>query len=289
MIDDHPGDALSGLLDGELDAATAQRVRQHVTACAACAAELDDIRAARASLRLLPAVEPPPGFLESLQPGSNVVPLRRRRAATIGANVAAAAAAAIAAVVLLGGDPGPATAVAAEPHGAAERHDSTVSAITAGAGAAAAPGLVLPDRRVPATTAPAQVLEDLPPRFVAPDRLVGYRLVAAYRAPLGVHLLYEKGEHRLSVFEQEGDLRDLPADLRRVGDVWLWDDERAEGRVVISQHDGVVITVVGDESPEVVLEAARSLPAPGGAAAGSFGRRLRTAAGDVLETLSPAG
>lgn len=285
MIDHHPGDALSALLDGELDAAEAAAVAAHVAGCAECGAELGEIRAARRVLRELPAVEPPPGFLASLQPGSNVVPIGRHRARRLG-NLAAAAAAAVSAIALLGSTPSVdvGVAVAAEPQGAADRHDATVSATSAGAGGV---GLVLPDRRVSPTTTPSQGLDDLPPGYVAPTELAGYRLVGAYRMADGVHLLYEKGRHRLSVFEQEGDLGDLPANLRRVGDVWQWDDPRVGGRVVVAEHDGMVITIVGDESPEAVLEAMEAMPRPGGGE--PFARRLRRACGDVLESLSPAG
>jgi hypothetical protein len=289
VTDQHAGDALSALLDGELPAAEAAAVRTHVESCAACAHELGEIRAARRSLRTLPAVEPPPGFLESLQPGSTVVPLRRRRRA-VAANVAAAAAAAVAAVVLLGSSPTTAAAVVAEPQGAADRHDATVSAVTAAAGSAggAGGGLVLPSRRVTPTTAPAHGLDDVPRPFVAPRELVGYRLVSAYRIRGGLHLLYEKGAHRLSVFEERGGLGPLPADTTKVGDVWRWDDPRAGGRVVVVEREGFVATIVGDESAAVVLAAARAMPGGDGDAGDPFGLRLRRAVGEVVESLSPA-
>lgn len=284
MIDHHPGDALSALLDGELDAADAATVADHVAGCAGCAAELDDIRRARRALRELPAVEPLPGFLESLQPRSNVVSLERHRARRLGGNLAAAAAAAVAAVVLLGSTPATdvAAAVAAEPQGAADRHDATVSATSAGV------GLVLPERRVSPTTMPPQGIDDLPAGFVAPRELDGYRIVDAYRMADGVQLLYEKGRHRLSVFEQEGDLTDPPPNLRPVGDdIWQWDDPRARGLVVVAARGGLVITVVGDESPEAVLDAVHAMPDTGEGE--PFARRLRRACDDLLDALSPAG
>ncbi|MER3453460.1 MAG: hypothetical protein C4344_07505, partial [Acidimicrobiia bacterium] len=40
MIPGHPGPLLSALLDGELEPSVAARVRAHVGACGACAAEL---------------------------------------------------------------------------------------------------------------------------------------------------------------------------------------------------------------------------------------------------------
>ena len=65
MIDGgHPADALSGLLDGELDLAEAEVVRAHLVACPDCAAEVVVVRDVRASLRSMPAVDPPAGFFE---------------------------------------------------------------------------------------------------------------------------------------------------------------------------------------------------------------------------------
>lgn len=285
MTTSHPGAALSALLDGELDATEAEAVRIHVEMCADCAAELDGIRLARRSIRALPAVEPPPGFLESLQPDSNVVLLRRHRRRTLAANVSAAAATVAAAVILLSTTPAPATAVAAQPQGAADRHDATVAAISAATGTGG--DLVLPTRSVPPTTAPVRAVDALPSHLVAPEELAGYRLTEAYHLSKGVHLLYERGEHRLSVFQQEGDLRRLPTDVTRIDDVWRWDDPRVDGKVVVTQRGSVVVTVVGDESARAVLDAARALPPATGGGSESFGTRLRRACGDVLESLSP--
>lgn len=278
--DHHPVDALSALLDGELDAAEAGEVRAHVDTCSDCRAELDVLRDTRFRLRSLDAVEPPVDFAAWLDSAGVVVPMRRRR--LLVANIGAAAAAAVAAVALLGG-PAPAAAVAPEPEGAVEQHDAAVSATSAGL------GLVGPTRPSSPTTMPP--MDEMPSSFVAPDELAGYRLAGAFRLPSGgVHVLYEKGDHRLSLFEQRGDLGDLPPNVTRIGDVWRWDDARTGGRVVVVERGDVVVTVVGDESAEVVLDAARSLPnAEGGAPGRPFVRRLAGACGDVLEALSPAG
>ena len=72
---------------------------------------------------------------------------------------------------------------------------------------------------------------------------------------------------------------------RRVGDVWRWDDPRAGGRVVMAERDGMVVTVVGDESPEAVLAALRALPDLGDPE--PMGRKVRRAVGDLLDWLSP--
>jgi anti-sigma factor RsiW len=87
--DAHAAEALSALLDGELDAEEAERVRAHLIECADCAAELDEVQVARERLRTAPMVDPPFGFYERLL-GTR----RRRRWAA--ASVVAAAAASVA-------------------------------------------------------------------------------------------------------------------------------------------------------------------------------------------------
>jgi anti-sigma factor RsiW len=85
----HVDDALSALLDGELSAEEADRVRGHLSDCAECVSELEHVQTARAWLRELPMVDPPFGFYERLL-GTR----RRRRWAA--ASVVAAAAASVA-------------------------------------------------------------------------------------------------------------------------------------------------------------------------------------------------
>ncbi|MGH9224339.1 MAG: anti-sigma factor family protein [Acidimicrobiales bacterium] len=63
---DHLGDALSGLLDGELPTGAEAAARRHLTACHDCALELEAVQTARAWVRNLPPVEPPFGFYERL-------------------------------------------------------------------------------------------------------------------------------------------------------------------------------------------------------------------------------
>ena len=285
VSDLHPGDALSDLLDGRLPAREAAELRAHLVTCADCAAELDAVRDARTSVRSLPAVEPPAGFLDRLlveldqqEPSRSrlaaVLPLRRRAAL---ANAAAAAVAGLF-LVATGSGSEPAVAVSPEVGGAVEQHASTISSMSAGIG-----GL-----------APGMRPSEVPEPYLAPKRLGDYRLVRALRSPEGVYLLYRKAEHGLSVFEQEGDL-DLdrlpdPGERLQVDgdDAWRWTGPRAGGRVLVLERDGVVVTLVGDESAEAVLDAARALPdGPGGGE--PFGSRFRRACGDALEALSPAG
>ena len=56
----HPDDLLSAFLDDELDEAAATRVTRHLAECTRCLEELDGLRDARAALRGLPDVGPPP-------------------------------------------------------------------------------------------------------------------------------------------------------------------------------------------------------------------------------------
>lgn len=62
----HLGDALSGLLDGELPAAQEHAALAHLVACPSCAEELLVVRQARAWVRALPPVDAPFGFYERI-------------------------------------------------------------------------------------------------------------------------------------------------------------------------------------------------------------------------------
>jgi anti-sigma factor RsiW len=62
----HPGDALSALLDGELEPADEAAVRRHLAACEPCRIEFDDVTIVRRTVRGLPAVAAPPGLVDRL-------------------------------------------------------------------------------------------------------------------------------------------------------------------------------------------------------------------------------
>jgi hypothetical protein len=289
---EHPEEALSALLDGQLDAAEADAVQAHLVACADCSAELEAVRATRAALRTLPAVEPPVGFFEALLAGglpeeapevaspAPVSPLRSRRAAL--GNVAAAVAAGLVLVMTFGGNQ--ATAVAPEVASNVERHAASISAASLGG-----PNPIIGAREVTPTTMPHTGISR---PYTAPKELAGYRLVDAYRATKGVQLLYEKGSYGLSVFEQEGDLD--PGELPDNGtwlDVnghraWRWDAPTAAGRVLVVERGALVLTLVGDESGAAVRAAAEALP---GKPEVALETRLWRACGDALDMLSPAG
>jgi anti-sigma factor RsiW len=81
-----PGDLLSGLVDGELDHATRERVLSHLMTCGACQAEVDGLRALKSRLAWAGAETPVPSeqLLARLQrmqvPGVAPTPRVRTRA-----------------------------------------------------------------------------------------------------------------------------------------------------------------------------------------------------------------
>lgn len=62
-MNEHAGDLLSALLDGELPEAHRAEVESHLASCPVCGDERDDVWAARTWLRRLPPVEPSPDAL----------------------------------------------------------------------------------------------------------------------------------------------------------------------------------------------------------------------------------
>jgi anti-sigma factor RsiW len=82
---DHPGDLLSGLLDGELGPEAVAAVEAHVAGCTACRHHLADVAGVRAALRDAPRLVAPPMFAHDLVRA-------RHRASRRGVAVALAAA-----------------------------------------------------------------------------------------------------------------------------------------------------------------------------------------------------
>ena len=94
----HLGDALSGFLDGELDAAALAALQQHLAACPVCAAELRATSQVRMLVRAMPLVDPPlPLTIARLEP-------RLPRPLAWVAAAAAVAAGVVALVVMPGAD-----------------------------------------------------------------------------------------------------------------------------------------------------------------------------------------
>jgi hypothetical protein len=270
-VAEHAGDLLSALLDGELGTDEADAVRTHVGACTDCARELDDVRVARRLVRELPAAEPPPGFLAGLlddaDPTPTVVELepRRRRGTRLTSMVAASVAVAAAVVVIVAA-PWQSTSNTIEPdlEVALEQHESTVGALENDGVLNRSATRLQAEEPVTPTTAKVQPRSEIDDDFEAPEELGGYELVEAYEVADGVHLLYDRGPYALSVFEREGeiDVDALPPGgaMTRIGGhrAWRWDDI-ADGRLVVIDADGVVITIAGDEPGDAVLVAARDL------------------------------
>lgn len=285
----HPAEALSALADGELPAGERAAVVPHVEACPECSEELRAVRAVRDALRALPAVDPPPGFLDRLVGDLDRRAAPRRRPALIGIAVAAAAALLVVLVPSVTG----LGRYRPEVEQALLRHVASVSALAA-AGSTTADGgptpLVLPEPVTPSTALPRDP-EDLPAPYLAPPELAGgYRLVDVFAHPDGVQLVYERGRYGLSVFESPGELDPqglAPGGQPVEGDpaTWRWESDGVAGRVVILERDGVVVTAVGDEPGDAVLLAARSVPE---ARPLSLVQRLRRAAAQVLQELSPS-
>lgn len=298
---DHAGDLLSALLDGELDDAMAQAVRQHVAACHVCAVELEVVRRGRLALRSLPGLSPPAGFIEAVvaaaadehqPPVVDLDAYRRRRTGLL--NVAASVAASVA-LLLVGSGWLEASSLAPELAGAVEDHAATASALalTGSMEADGGPDPLAPDRPVTPSTESPRPSDRIPSPYRAPAVLDGgYRLVQAFAHRGGLHVVYAKGRYALSVFESMGrvDFDALPAGGRRLGvggeDGWRLESSGVDGRIVVFELEGLAVTVTGDEPGDAVLEAAGSLPGPRPL---SILQRLRQACGDVLEGLSLAG
>jgi anti-sigma factor RsiW len=284
----HAEDRLSALLDGALTPIEAAEVRAHLETCAECAAELDDVRAARRAVRELPAVEPPATFLAELLAGDTVVPLGRRtpRVPAV-ANIGVAVIAGLAILVFSSSSIGPAQ-LRPEVRGAVARHASAVSALLGSTGEHLAPEA----EEVVPTTAPPRDAASLPAPYAAPEQLAGYELVDAYRSPGGVHVLYQRGDYGMSVFELPGsvDWGALPEDgtsLSLAGHrAWRWEASPVDGRLVVFEDDGMVVIVVGDEPGDAVVDVAAQLP---DARDVPMTTRVKRAVARSLELLSPTG
>jgi predicted anti-sigma-YlaC factor YlaD len=97
----HAGEQLSAWLDGELSGSEIDGVSAHLDACSSCRGELDDLVLARSAVRSLPLLELPGELL----PASEVLPIRRRRLAWVGAAAAAVLTAIVGASVLTAPEP----------------------------------------------------------------------------------------------------------------------------------------------------------------------------------------
>ncbi len=78
-MNEHLGDLVSALLDGELAEPAADQARAHLAACPSCADEMTRVGEARSWVRALPPVEPPASYFERLAAARGELFARRRR------------------------------------------------------------------------------------------------------------------------------------------------------------------------------------------------------------------
>jgi hypothetical protein len=246
---EHPGDRLSALLDGELDEAEQDAVRAHVRTCPICAAELEEVAAARAAIRALPWLE---------LPGAVVLRVRRsRRRIVLPAAFVSAAAVSFALLASV-----PAERSVAPP---VDRFVLSSASLTANNVAA--------PRQFP---------------YRAPALLTnGFRRIGVWQGDGFAQFVYSDGVHVLTVFEQAGRLAAdrLPAGANAVtvgqvvGRVFDWQGER----VVVWQLGSTTYTLVADDDAAEALDVARSVPPP---PSPSSWQRARKAARQLLEEVS---
>lgn len=265
MTAGHLEDRLSALLDGELGPADEAGARRHLAGCAACRRELDGIAAARDAVRALPAVAPPPGFIDALVV---VRPLPWWRHPALATVAAAAAAWLVVLAIGAGTDRRTAPPVATFLAGHEQAVTAaTVATLTTGQGTG-----------VPEPWAGHE--------FLRP----GWPLVAALRRGDAVQLVYSDGRSDVSVFEQRGDLdwSELPPGGRTVdvGDRRVWSSTDGARRMAVFEEDGMVVTVVATGPPDAALAAVEWVPDPG---RGSWLDRARRAAQGLVDTFSFGG
>jgi len=145
--------------------------------------------------------------------------------------------------------------------------------------------------RSPAHHAPRTVaLARLASPAAAPEFLAdGYQRMGIYRTGAVQHVLYSDGMYDLSVFEQQGRLRqaDVPPAGERlvVGAAGGWRYAWPGGQLVVWSTGGRVYTAVSDAPADQVLAAIRSLPAAPGRTLSLLGK-VRRACQALMEPLS---
>lgn len=229
--DGHPDDLLSAHVDGELDAATGARVRDHLAGCADCRRSVSELEDARSLLRGLPPIDASPvieGFLA-----------RHHRVVRLGAGFVATAGLVLLALGL--------TAATAQRPVVPD-----VEAMAAGH-VAGAQGQMEGMASGPRSA------------YVSPPGLIGSAVqLSRHEVWDGDDLaavVYRDGDVDVSVFQQPGrlDWEGLPpGEVVPIGDDDVW---FGPGRpvVAVAQRGDLVVTVVSDDRP-AVLTAIAGLP-----------------------------
>jgi len=255
--EDHLGDLLSALVDGELTTEEQTAARTHLDGCADCRDELAATEATAALVRGLPPVDPRFGFYERMLRGRRFSPDRRGQ--RIGLTVATVAAA-VALFVAVGGDLA-GTSVAPAVDDMVEVHE---------AGLGPATGFeAMGDDEASADELPAELA-------------AGFERDALFERDDVLAVAYRAGGETITVFEQDGGLE--PDELEPAmdpmdDDSWAMDHHGLH--VVVVDRGRAVYTVVGDPPMSVLMAVAGDLPT---APSPSLLERAREAGTEVVWT-----
>ena len=248
---------LDAYVDGELTDGEQAQVAALLERSPEARGELADIERVRGLVRGLPEVEAPFGFYERLRSPArtNRSSRRRRRAPGV---IFAAVGAVAAAIVLV---------VAIAPVG--DRLTPPVDDLSQRHAMLASSTQEMPDGYAPIAD---DQLDSMAPYEAPASMDHGYRRVAAYRAPEGVHVVYRSDTGTVSVFEQRGRVQwdGLPSGGTRLqmdgDDAWTATmpapRSSASDDVIVLALDDLVVTVVGSAPHEDVVAVAEAVPSP---------------------------
>lgn len=261
----HLGDALSALVDDELDGGDLAAARRHLDECGDCRDELAATEAVALAVRGMPAVDPHFGFYERLlRPGGFATANRGRL--RVGMAVATAAAV-VAVVVGLAGDLS-GSQVAPAVDDMVEVHQA---------------GFVAPTGF---EVMPADKVEDMD--MDMPTALDGgFELEAVYAGADDVMAIaYRSGDDSVSVFEQVGrlDTDALSDDMDDMDDVAddTWGVDLDGVHALVVDRDGLVYTLVSEAPLTVLVAMIADLP---GGPSPSLLQRARDAGTEVVWTV----
>lgn len=220
---EHPDDLLSAHVDGELDAATAQMVSEHVAECPMCRHAEAALREARALVRSLPTEDAAPvidGFLA-----------RHRQVIRLGTGFVGAAAVILGALGLT----------------AATHREPVVPDVAA---------LVAAHRAAPPDELDVERKEAAP--YSAPPGLIGSRVSLSRQeaydgSDLGA-VVYRDGPVAVTVYQEPGRLdwgRMPPGEVREIAGEPVW-FRPGRPTVAVAEKGDLVVTVVSDDRAGVM-------------------------------------
>jgi hypothetical protein len=266
----HLDEELSAYLDGELDEAGYQHAYHHLSTCAHCQAQLDEINRVRTVIRTAPPVDPPFGFVERF-----VRDRRRRRWAP--AAVVGLAAAWVLMIAIAGGS------IGVEP---------PVRDIAVAQSELGSDGEDVESFRADDIEFAAAERDEIPNAFRGPEEVGGGDYAAGFQALNrdGWLMLYDVDDEPVVVYEQLGEYE--PGALPSGGDRFEIEGDRAwrgavDGRnAVVVQRGGMTYTIVGESDVEDLVAMAEELPEREAASPPSLGERLQEAADDFVSAFA---